>query len=244
MNKHRFWAFSLFLLLASLAQAQNALNIILNDVDGPANGRVFVYAINDQDGSESLTASPFISGTRSIALDPGTTPPQSDGIGGFSLADDEEIDLTFFFEKGTLDVLFSDHDGPANARVFVHQIDPQTGTQTTVTNRSINPTESIALKPGSYLVQVRYDGITPSQTRDLPGILITDTAHITRNLIFGSDRLTGDFDGDGRVDYVDLFLFADGYASNDLRFDLDGSSSVDEADYLIFTANFDRTIQP
>jgi len=233
---------------------RSSYQLAINDHDGPTTGRVVVFQLDPETELQTQVDNRFISQNLSLELPPGiyllevrysiTDPDQSQTTGPLTLADNTESSEAFYFRKGTLDIQLSDQDGPTLGHVFVLYTDPQTRIQTTVTNRSINPTKSIALKPGIYLVQVRYDGITPSQTRDLPGILITDTAHITRNLIFGSDRLTGDFDGDGRVDYVDLFLFADGHSSNDLRFDLDGSSTVDEADYLIFTANFDRIIQP
>ncbi len=47
-----------------------------------------------------------------------------------------------------------------------------------------------------------------------------------------------DFNGDGRTDFVDFFLFADAYGSTDPRFDLDGNGVVDFADFFKFVDAF------
>ena len=47
-----------------------------------------------------------------------------------------------------------------------------------------------------------------------------------------------DFNGDGRTDFADFFLFADAYGSTDPRFDLDGSGTVDFADFFKFIDTF------
>ena len=47
-----------------------------------------------------------------------------------------------------------------------------------------------------------------------------------------------DFNGDGRTDFVDFFLFADAYGGTDARFDLDGSGTVDFADFFKFVDAF------
>lgn len=49
---------------------------------------------------------------------------------------------------------------------------------------------------------------------------------------------TTDFNGDGRTDFVDFFLFADAYGSTNARFDLDGSGTVDFADFFKFVDAF------
>jgi len=61
--------------------------------------------------------------------------------------------------------------------------------------------------------------------------LITETA----------DRLSGDFDGSGTVDFDDFFQFADAFGSKDAAFDLDGSGQVDFDDFFIFADNFGKT---
>ena len=62
--------------------------------------------------------------------------------------------------------------------------------------------------------------------------------------IFGSGVIGGqastDFNGDGRTDFVDFFLFADAYGSTDARFDLDGNGTVDFADFFRFVDAFWR----
>lgn len=50
----------------------------------------------------------------------------------------------------------------------------------------------------------------------------------------------GDFNGDSRVDFSDLFLFAERFGSTDPAFDLDGNQRVDFSDFFIFADNFGR----
>ena len=40
-----------------------------------------------------------------------------------------------------------------------------------------------------------------------------------------------DFNGDGKTDFVDFFLFTDAHGSTELRFDLDGKGTVDFAEF-------------
>ncbi|MDE3258593.1 MAG: fibronectin type III domain-containing protein [Gemmatimonadota bacterium] len=47
-----------------------------------------------------------------------------------------------------------------------------------------------------------------------------------------------DFNGDGRTDFVDFFLFADAYGSTNAKFDLDGNGVVDFADFFRFVDAF------
>ena len=47
-----------------------------------------------------------------------------------------------------------------------------------------------------------------------------------------------DFNGDGKTDFVDFFLFADAYGGTDPRFDLDGSGTVDFVDFFKFVDAF------
>ena len=54
----------------------------------------------------------------------------------------------------------------------------------------------------------------------------------------GRNPLSADFDTDGRVDFQDFLLFAEGFGSVDLRFDLDHSGRVDFADFLAFARIF------
>ena len=54
----------------------------------------------------------------------------------------------------------------------------------------------------------------------------------------GTTAAATDFNGDGRTDFVDFFLFADAYGGNDARFDLDGNGTVDFADFFRFVDAF------
>ncbi len=47
-----------------------------------------------------------------------------------------------------------------------------------------------------------------------------------------------DFNGDGKTDFVDFFLFADAYGGSDTLFDLDGNGTVDFADFFKFVDAF------
>ena len=62
--------------------------------------------------------------------------------------------------------------------------------------------------------------------------------------IFGSGvtgaQASTDFNGDGRTDFVDFFLFADAYGSTNAKFDLDGNGVVDFADFFKFVDAFGR----
>ena len=49
-----------------------------------------------------------------------------------------------------------------------------------------------------------------------------------------------DFNGDGKTDFVDFFLFIDAYGGTDARFDLDGSGTVDFVDFFEFVDAFDQ----
>ena len=54
----------------------------------------------------------------------------------------------------------------------------------------------------------------------------------------GATTAATDFNGDGRTDFVDFFLFADAYGGTDARFDLDGNGTVDFADFFKFVDAF------
>lgn len=48
-----------------------------------------------------------------------------------------------------------------------------------------------------------------------------------------------DFDGDGRVNFTDFFLFIDAYGTTDPRFDMNGSGGVVDADdFFLFADQF------
>ena len=49
---------------------------------------------------------------------------------------------------------------------------------------------------------------------------------------------TGDFNGDGLVDFADFFMFADAFGGDDPAYDLDQSGQVDFADFFLFADAF------
>ena len=58
--------------------------------------------------------------------------------------------------------------------------------------------------------------------------------------------LPTDYDGNGRVDLSDFFLFADAFGEpvdeDSTRFDLDGNGRVDLFDFFIFADSFGATV--
>ena len=74
----------------------------------------------------------------------------------------------------------------------------------------------------------------------------SDTAIRVSGLAREPEEKTADFTGDGRVDFADFLLFAQGFgkrlgdAGFDVRLDLDGSGGVDFADFLLFAQAFGR----
>ena len=52
--------------------------------------------------------------------------------------------------------------------------------------------------------------------------------------------LPGDFDGTGKVDFEDFFLFADKFGGTDPLYDLDRNGTVDLSDFFVFADNFGR----
>jgi hypothetical protein len=62
------------------------------------------------------------------------------------------------------------------------------------------------------------------------------TATISAELL--TTRLPGDFDGSGKVDFTDFFMFADSFGGTDPTFDLDSDGKVGFGDFFIFADNF------
>ncbi|MDE3259287.1 MAG: leucine-rich repeat protein [Gemmatimonadota bacterium] len=54
----------------------------------------------------------------------------------------------------------------------------------------------------------------------------------------GTPEAATDFNGDGKTDFIDFFLFADAYGSTNAKFDLDGNGTVDFADFFKFVDAF------
>ncbi len=55
---------------------------------------------------------------------------------------------------------------------------------------------------------------------------------------------TPDFDGSGKVDFDDFFLFAAAFGGHETRFDLNDSGAVDLDDFFLFASDFGRTLTP
>ena len=131
----------------------------------------------------------------------------------------------------------------------------------TVVNGSISGGPStITIPIGSLesppLILTRTPGTTDAVTVDigtLPGLppghsgyaLIKSSELPLEVLGPGEDQaLTGtDFNGDGKTDFADFFLFIDAYGGTDSRFDLDGSGTVDFVDFFQFVDAFDQPRQ-
>ncbi len=127
----------------------------------------------------------------------------------------------------------------------------------TVANGSIiGGATSIAIPAGSVesapLTVTRTFGTTAAVTVDvgvLPGLpsnhqgyaLVKSASLPVEILSSGEPRTTGartDFNGDGRTDFVDFFLFVDAFGSTDARFDLNGDGRVDFVDFFEFVDAF------
>jgi hypothetical protein len=67
---------------------------------------------------------------------------------------------------------------------------------------------------------------------------------VNNELVISSEvdapTLAGDFDGSGKVDFNDFFMFADGFGGSDPLYDLDTSGKVDFNDFFIFADYFGK----
>ena len=97
-----------------------------------------------------------------------------------------------------------------------------TGTTAAVTSDIGDPLPSLPSGHGGYALV---------KSTDLP-------LEIVSSGITGLTTAATDFNGDGRTDFVDFFLFADAYGGTDARFDLDGNGMVDFADFFKFVDAF------
>jgi len=77
----------------------------------------------------------------------------------------------------------------------------------------------------------RIDGVDDKRT-------VRHVVTITSEAVAGA--LPGDFNGSGRVDFDDFFLFADAFGGSDPLFDLNSSGAVDFDDFFIFADNFGK----
>ena len=92
---------------------------------------------------------------------------------------------------------------------------------------SAEVTVEIGTLPG---LPANHQGYALVKSTDLPLEVISSSAT-------GGQAAT-DFNGDGKTDFVDFFLFADAYGGTDPRFDLDGSGTVDFVDFFKFVDAF------
>ncbi|MDE3258594.1 MAG: fibronectin type III domain-containing protein [Gemmatimonadota bacterium] len=110
------------------------------------------------------------------------------------------------------------------------------------------PRGSVESQP---LTVTRTSGTTAAVTVDIGTLPGLPNGHFGYALVKSSDlpleifgtgvtgrRATTDFNGDGRTDFVDFFLFADAYGSTNAKFDLDGNGTVDFADFFRFVDAF------
>ena len=129
----------------------------------------------------------------------------------------------------------------------------------TVANGSISGgATTITIPAGSFesapLTVTRTPGTTAAVTVDigtLPGLpsghsgyALVKSADLPLEMFSSGETGTAtaatDFNGDGKTDFVDFFLFADAYGGTDPRFDLDGSGTVDFVDFFKFVDAFDQ----
>ena len=79
-----------------------------------------------------------------------------------------------------------------------------------------------------------HGGYALVKSADLPLEVVDDAT---------AAQATTDFNGDGKTDFVDFFLFADAYGTTDAGFDLDGSGTVDFVDFFQFVDAFGQSGQ-
>ena len=72
----------------------------------------------------------------------------------------------------------------------------------------------------------------------LNGIELWDASEWTSASSPPPAQAATDFNGDGKTDFVDFFLFADAYGGTNAKFDLDGNGTVDFADFFKFVDAF------
>jgi len=56
-------------------------------------------------------------------------------------------------------------------------------------------------------------------------------------------RIEADFDGNGKIDFGDFFLFADAFGGTDSKYDLNGNGAVDFDDFFIFADHFGQDVR-
>ena len=101
--------------------------------------------------------------------------------------------------------------------------------------RTSGTTAAVSLDIGTLPGLPRgHFGYALAKASDLPLIAIDEAA---------GEQAATDFNGDGRTDFADFFLFVDAFGGADPRFDLDGSGTVDFVDFFMFIDAFNPTGQ-
>ena len=101
---------------------------------------------------------------------------------------------------------------------------------------------TVTRNPGTTAAVTVDIGALPGLPNGHYGYTLVKSADLPLEIVSigttGATTAATDFNGDGRTDFVDFFLFADAYGGNDARFDLDGNGTVDFADFFKFVDAF------
>ncbi len=132
---------------------------------------------------------------------------------------------------------------------------PISVTNGTISGGTISVTISTGSAKSPPLTVVRTPGTTAAVTVDigtLPGLptevnrfnillhqgyTLVKPGDLPLEIIAAAAAAT-DFNGDGKTDFVDFFLFAEAFGGTDASFDLDGNGRVDFADFFKFVDAF------
>ena len=125
--------------------------------------------------------------------------------------------------------------GASTLTIPTGRVDSDTLRVTHTTGTTDPVTVDIRTLPGLPTDENQYgtrlhQGYTLVKSTDLPLEVISSGGT--------SGQAATDFNGDGKTDFVDFFLFADAYGGTDPRFDLDGSGTVDFVDFFKFVDAF------
>ena len=101
---------------------------------------------------------------------------------------------------------------------------------------------TVTRTPGTTSAVTVDIGTLPGLPTDHSGYALVKSTDLPLEVISGTtgEQTSTDFNGDGKTDFVDFFLFADAYGGTDARFDLDGSGTVDFVDFFQFVDAFDQ----
>ena len=122
-------------------------------------------------------------------------------------------------------------NGITTATISTGSVESETLTVTRTPGTTVTVTVNIGTLPTVPRRGIGRQGYVLEKSPDLPLEVI--------DAVTGPPATT-DFNGDGKTDFVDFFLFADAYGGTDARFDLDGSGTVDFVDFFQFVDSFDQ----